>query len=144
MVLMQKTEGAGQEHGVKVFVAAKQCQGGSSPLCEKNNPYIDFRYYQFDVEATDFAGNVGRAQAFVIIEPDGSDDASTGSDDASTGSGDAGTGSDSDESGTGSGDAGTGDESPDPGSFISPILSNSAALNIIQTVDMPWNTNVFN
>jgi len=77
MVLMRKTKGAGQSHGVKVFVAPKQCQSDSSQsLCE-NDSNSDFRYYQFDVEATDFAGNVGKARAFVVIVPDGYDDAST-------------------------------------------------------------------
>jgi len=73
MVLMRKTRGTAQSHSVNVFVAPKQCQSDSSQsLCE-TDPNNDFRYYQFDVEATDFAGNVGRARAFVFIVPDGSD-----------------------------------------------------------------------
>ena len=34
---------------------------------------VDFCYYQFDVEATDSAGNVGIARAFVVMIPDGFD-----------------------------------------------------------------------
>ena len=34
---------------------------------------VDFCYYQFYVEATDSAGNVGIARAFVVIIPDGFD-----------------------------------------------------------------------
>ena len=73
MVITRETNDPRQSHGLKVFVEPTQCQiGTSQSLCEIDLN-IGFRYYQFDVEATDFAGNVGTARAFVVVVPDGFD-----------------------------------------------------------------------
>ena len=72
MVLIRNTKDPRQSHGLLVFVEPKQCQSSSQSLCATNSN-VGFRYYQFDVEATDFSGNVGRASASVVVIPKGFD-----------------------------------------------------------------------
>ena len=73
MVLMRKFRDSRQSHGLRIFVEPKQCQiGNQQSFCETDSN-SGFRFYQFDVEATDFAGNVGKARAFVVVVPNGFD-----------------------------------------------------------------------
>ena len=70
MVVIQETINPRQSHGLKIFVKPTQCQNeASQSLCEADSN-VGFRYYQFDVEATDFVGNAGAARAFVVVVPD--------------------------------------------------------------------------
>ena len=72
MVLVREAMKSRQSHGLLVYVEPKQCgipsPSPSSSLCESSSD-VGFRYYQIDVQATDFAGNVGTASAYVVIVP---------------------------------------------------------------------------
>ena len=72
MVVMRETNER-QSHSLLVFVEAKQCQKSTSQSICMADSNAGFRFYQFDVEATDFAGNVGKARAFVVVVPDSFD-----------------------------------------------------------------------
>jgi len=70
MAVIRETINPRQSHGLKIFVKSTQCQNVAfQSLCEADSN-VGFRYYQFDVEATDFVGNVGAARAFVVVVPD--------------------------------------------------------------------------
>ena len=72
MVLIRDTKDPRQSHGLMVFVEPSQCGVISDRLCVRNSN-VGFRYYQFDVEATDSAGNTGSATAYVVIVPEAED-----------------------------------------------------------------------
>ena len=65
MVLIRNSRDPRQSHSLLIFVEPKRCKSPSQSLYVVNNSNVGFRYYQFDVEATHFAGNVGRASASV-------------------------------------------------------------------------------
>ncbi|EJK48096.1 hypothetical protein THAOC_33136, partial [Thalassiosira oceanica] len=68
MVLIRNTKDPRQSHSLMVFVEPRQCGVISDQLCVRNSN-VGFRYYQFDVEATDLAGNTGSATAYVVVVP---------------------------------------------------------------------------
>ena len=72
MVLIRDTKDPRQSHSLMVFVEPKQCGVISDKLCVRNSN-VGFRYYKFDVEATDLAGNTGSATAYVVIVPEAED-----------------------------------------------------------------------
>ena len=72
MVLIRDTKDPRQSHSLMVFVEPRQCGVISDRLCVRNSN-VGFRYYQFDVEATDLAGNTGSATAYVVIVPEAAD-----------------------------------------------------------------------
>ena len=72
MVLIRDTKDPRQSHSLMVFVEPRQCGVMSDRLCVRNSN-VGFRYYQFDVEATDLAGNAGSATAYVVIVPEAED-----------------------------------------------------------------------
>ena len=72
MVLIRDTNDPRQSHSLMVFVEPRQCGLISDSLCVRNSN-VGFRYYQFDVEATDLAGNTGSETAYVVIVPEAED-----------------------------------------------------------------------
>jgi len=76
MVLIRETRDERQSHRIQIFVETERCDRAPQlgfdqlkPLCfiDPNSPY--FRFYQIDIEVTDYASNVGTTQAWVIIMP---------------------------------------------------------------------------
>lgn len=74
MVLVLETNDLRQSYGMMAFLQPSRCFDSSSLLCRtfshKDVGAEDtFRYYQVDIEATDMAGNVGTARAYVVVVP---------------------------------------------------------------------------
>ena len=74
MALVRKTKDQRQSHGLLVFVEPSRCADSSSPLCEAFSHIVvpaedSFRYYQFNVHAIDYAGNIGISTAYVVVIP---------------------------------------------------------------------------
>ena len=78
MVLIRETNDIRQSHRLHIFVEPLQCDrnpelgvGHVKPLCYSDPGTALFRFYRIEIEATDYAGNVGNTEATVIILPKG-------------------------------------------------------------------------
>ena len=74
MVLVRETNDHRQSYGMMAFLQPSRCFDSSSLLCQTFShrdvgAEDTFRYYQLDIEATDMAGNVGTARAYVVVVP---------------------------------------------------------------------------
>lgn len=74
MALVRETQDLRQSHGLLVFVEPSRCADSTSPLCEAFSHIVvsaedSFRYYQFNVHAIDYAGNIGTSTAYVVVIP---------------------------------------------------------------------------